>query len=1135
MPAAKLFINNVHRDLLKAHVPREACRSLDQGRFELPATTDVCPSDCITYVQDMVDLGSNRLLFNFCQHPKDESGYAHHLIGHCTFPSSLSHWCFQTNLVDSGLAANDLIVNCGCATFTCGKVSNTCGTAKSFDFACGRFVAAPNECDYDLQNNNKITLATWIYPGAGCGTEFVMGKRAGLTACDAGFSIEHNKTCNNATFTLGNGTTQFIVASVMCTIAACMWTHVVATYDAQLNQDGMKIYINGELNATGTCTTITGSILNNVAFSIGANIGGSNNYTGRADDVRIFADKELSLCQVTSLYQDGSVSYPTGQWEGLAIRFDGDKGHGIVPDAAPADPRPRCLVAQFKFECDVTDSAGCNDGTVTGCTTFVGGLIDCNAFDFNDSTRIALANERNFDFDIMCKFSFSYWMKGDNTTVDCFPMVVSKRVNIFATSTGWSSIWNRSLNRSVFEVGNGTTRFSVTTPNCSITDCMWTHIVGTYDGTSCRNGLRLYIDGEISSTGCVLAITGSILNNCAVTIGGGSAGARDYKGQLDCVRIWKTELAPKEVRRLYQSTYSPLNGPYEYITWLKVPNPKPCPVTVFHKSTACSDGVELSVLGTTALGPGFSCTGFTSTGFITAGSGAMCTVTWRHGGITLSGTSDVVDTCFHQIRVTRDACNLVSLYVDNVKEDCATITCDPTTTANLEFSRDFSGGQVFCGDLSSFRFYHGNLDSIETCALWSKRNPRTNVKFGGNSTKITKSIAKKKLITQSFSKQLGEIEVRATTFNCRTPEFILETLIKCNTDLDTHFHGIPAGITLQVYQADGKLVDIANDLSQLTGKVYHVDGLKQFHLHDSLFNLTTATFQHGVAMSNIDSATDDVEIVNDLLIIGSNKRYTTSEEFTGDCVETVFCLTQGPVTARVEHPILTELCPEVDYEVCPINKTLTFTTAPDMCGGADNILIEYEYELPLNIRGTKQSSIDEFGRKAKRLVLPWIQNRQDGTRFISAYLNNFQDVTNRFEVTIPGLANGIDVHDVITIINPIKGVNGTFIIKSITWDYPKGTTLLHVGEFNFGQLEFAKQITEKIHDLESAVTTSKDLRDFESPEEILALIDTVGINVDIQASPQSLGITVCGAVEEVFAATYTTADYGADDVYTGTS
>jgi len=541
-------------------------------------------------------------------------------------------------------------------------------------------------------------------------------------------------------------------------------------------------------------------------------------------------------------------------------------------------------------------------------------------------------------------------------------------------------------------------------------------------------------------------------------------------------------------------------GPYEIITWVKATCSSMCTRTIFHKSNSSSTGIELSINQCIALGPGFTPSGHTASGYTTVVGTPACSLIFRHNTTTVTGTTDITDLNFHQVRITRDACNLISLYIDNVLEGSSTDSSCAICDVNAEFGRDNAMCEHYDGQIASFRLYGCNLSSAETCALFTNRNPRSNIKFGGAINRVEKLIGHKKITTQSFGKELGEVEVRAQQFCCRTPEFILKTLLKCNTNLTTHIHGCLSGIVIGSYQADGKIVDIADDLSQLTGKVYHTDGLRQFHLHDDSFNLTTASFNHQINMENRETGEDDAEIVNCLLIIGENKRFTTSCTFTMcspapnavDGTNTTFVLAQSPVTARVFNPLAgcVEVCPEVDYSVNTVTRIVTFVVAP-MCG--DSILIEYEYELPLNIRGKNDASIASIGVKAKRLILPWITSRSDGLRFISAYLETFKDVKFRLTANIPGLANGIGENDVVSFKNTVKDICGSFIIKSLTWKYPEGRTILQLGEFNFQMLEFARTITAKIHDLESAVVRIKDLRDFEQPQEILAMTDVVNV------------------------------------------
>ena len=74
-------------------------------------------------------------------------------------------------------------------------------------------------------------------------------------------------------------------------------------------------------------------------------------------------------------------------------------------------------------------------------------------------------------------------------------------------------------------------------------------------------------------------------------------------------------------------------------------------------------------------------------------------------------------------------------------------------------------------------------------------------------------------------------------------------------------------------------------------------------------------------------------------------------------------------------------------------------------------------------------------------------------------------------------------------------------------DIPKITTELEVGEYYFDFFEYDKEIVAKIHDLESAVTRVKDVREYESPEESMALSDAIIMKVEDFRIAQSLSMT----------------------------
>ena len=305
--------------------------------------------------------------------------------------------------------------------------------------------------------------------------------------------------------------------------------------------------------------------------------------------------------------------------------------------------------------------------------------------------------------------------------------------------------------------------------------------------------------------------------------------------------------------------------------------------------------------------------------------------------------------------------------------------------------------------------------------------------------------------------------------------------------------------------------------------MFYTTANEDFFFLPKTFNTSTIVFEHGVGAKVSSNGFDDTEIVNDLTILGENKRYETNEAFDGDNSETVFTLLNSAIIPRVTVGG-SEKTPEVDYELDTLGKTITFTTAP--ATGTDNIIVYYIYELPLFFRGKKNSSIEEYGVHAKRLNMPWITNRTDGVRFVQSYLNRYKDVQEKIKIDVANLFNTVEENDVVRIVNTIKGIDGNFNIKSIKWDYPRMITTIEAGEYYFGFFEADKQIVEKLHDVENALTIVKEIREYESPEETLGLTDVVVIQVN-NTMTESLSITDSATnIYEVQTATWGLSTYG---------
>ena len=482
-----------------------------------------------------------------------------------------------------------------------------------------------------------------------------------------------------------------------------------------------------------------------------------------------------------------------------------------------------------------------------------------------------------------------------------------------------------------------------------------------------------------------------------------------------------------------------------------------------------------------------------------------------------SSSAGFNDGEWHLVRVSRNVSNLVTLYVDNISKGTATVTGTMATSQSLYIGSDFYGG-YFAGSVARLRLYNGgNVLTENATLIYSTRNPRSTIKFGGKVTKISNMLGMKEITTQSFGKILAETEIRGQVFTDRTPEYIVETLVEANTTMTYQSGSGASGVTLSQYTADGKLIDILKDFASLTNRMFYTTGTNEFVFDDVSFTDTDIKYTHGKnALVTVDGF-DDTEIVNDLTILGENLKYRTVETFNGNTSTTAFVLENNPIETLVKISSV-EKTPEIDYIFDTMTRTITFTTAP--ATGSNNISVEYVYEKPLYIRGTKESSITTYGVHAKRLNLPWINNRQDGVRFVQAYLNKYKDISQKVKVELGNLVSSIRENDIIHIKSTVKNIDGDFVIKSIKWNYPRSTTELEVGEYFFDYLEYDKEIVAKIHDIESAMTVVKDIRDYESPEESISITESLKMLIDKFFLTESLSMTTTPVIYDKIYNTY---------------
>jgi hypothetical protein len=279
------------------------------------------------------------------------------------------------------------------------------------------------------------------------------------------------------------------------------WHHFVYVVDD--NNNIQKVYVDGiEKGSTAYTQSISYAGLGFNTF-IGRHANGSNNYdfNGLVDDVHVY-NEALSAQEVLDLYNQSS---------GLVSHWKLDEGGGT----------------------NATDAADGNNGIINGAawtTGISGGALSLNGV--ND--YVDLGNPANLQPGI---FSLSVWFK----TTATGGRIIRKRTYGYGLDV-------LPAGKIIFWINDATAAsFTAISPN-AYNDNTWHHAVGVYGGSM----VKLYIDGSqvaSASAGTIFYGVGAI----AIGRDGNNPGSY-FKGLVDDVRIFQSELSAQEVLDLYNQS-----------------------------------------------------------------------------------------------------------------------------------------------------------------------------------------------------------------------------------------------------------------------------------------------------------------------------------------------------------------------------------------------------------------------------------------------------------------------------------------------------------------------------------------------------------------------------------------------------
>ena len=218
---------------------------------------------------------------------------------------------FENNLID-GTGGNDGTATPAAvaANFVAGKPG--LGQAFKFLSTAGTTtrITLATPTDFDFNFNTPFSISLWENHGMTSSTAVVIGKMTSGVNSKGWYIYKTSGGSARLQFELVHSSgSKFSVATTGTpALNNNAWHHVVVTYDGNSNRNGIKIYVDGVLNAQGTSLAAGAwTAINTNAVSLGGTSAGLSRYIGHLDSVRIYP-RALTSSEVTSLFSEDAVT-----------------------------------------------------------------------------------------------------------------------------------------------------------------------------------------------------------------------------------------------------------------------------------------------------------------------------------------------------------------------------------------------------------------------------------------------------------------------------------------------------------------------------------------------------------------------------------------------------------------------------------------------------------------------------------------------------------------------------------------------------------------------------------------------------------------------------------------------------------
>jgi hypothetical protein len=270
-----------------------------------------------------------------------------------------------------------------------------------------------------------------------------------------------------------------------------------------------------------------------------------------------------------------------------------------------------------------------------------------------------------------------------------------------------------------------------------------------------------------------------------------------------------------------------------------------------------------------------------------------------------------------------------------------------------------------------------------------------------------------------------------------TPEDIVQDIVDNFTNTLTFASSTTSGITVNVYNARGYLIDVIRDMANALKWQVRIDASDNVYFEPKGNIDNNVTLQEGVNFTIEDWEDDGLEKLNSIRVRGGFENIKTTETVTG--TGTKFILSHKPSGTFTATVSGSEVDPG-DYTVDVEGQEVTFDLSQT------DPTFEYSYNRPIDVIYKDDDAISEVGYEIyKKVEADWINNETDALNYGRGIINS----SNTSQISAVGYITDLDWDmnegEIVRIYDPLRGRDEALVITKIEYQLGQNRTKIYAG------------------------------------------------------------------------------------------